>query len=88
MGRVRFAFGEEIFCFSKFFTLFYDFYLIPRSFHVAIFTFCPNFLTRFFKIFNENIFELARGPINTGKIRIGEETSVFIRIGILQIGEP
>ena len=38
------------------------------------------FFKRFFKIFQKKKFELARGPFNTGKIRIGEGTSTFVRI--------
>ena len=51
------------------------------------------FFYTIFQNFQKKI-ELARGPINTGKIRIGKVTSIFIRITEpfritgLQIGEP
>jgi len=38
------------------------------------------FLTQLFKIIKEKKIELARGPINTGKIQISEGTRSFVRI--------
>ena len=71
--------GGNFFCLSKLFRLFYYVFQIPRIF-LSILASSPQFFNQISQNFQKKKFELARGPINTGKIRIGEGTSIFIRI--------